>query len=387
MHVRNWIRPVAAFFVVTACALLSPLVSAQSERDQASAPGGAQSQEAQVSSSDTDKASTTESSGEPSSATAASTSRVERFARRALGTDVELLVFTEDPVGAKSAADAAFAEIDRIEQLMSEWKADSEVNRINQTAGGPPVSISKDTVAVLKVAQTVSEASGGAFSMTWAALKNLWNFQVPEGQAPIVPNAESVQQRLAFVDDSKLKLTDTTVQLSERGMALGLGGITKGHATDRALNVLKEKGYPNALAFVGGDIASSGTKGAQPWVVGLQEPRAEGYFAVLTLDDEAIATSGDYETFFELDGKRYHHVIDPRTGFPAEGVRSVSAISKDAASADAYATAIFVLGPEKGLALAESTDGLEAVIVDAQNRVIVSRGLASRLRILHQPAE
>ncbi|MEM6733341.1 MAG: FAD:protein FMN transferase [Myxococcota bacterium] len=315
------------------------------------------------------------------------TPEIHRFERKALATDVQILVFSNDAAGAKSASDAAFAEIDRIEALMSEWKTESEINQINNGAGGAPVSVSKDTLTVLNLAKKVSAASQGAFSSTWAALRGVWNFEVPEGQAPIIPDEKALAGRTQLVDDAKLELTDSTAKLAAKGMRLGLGGITKGYAVDRALALMRERGFEDALVFVGGDIASSGRKGALPWVVGLQEPRAEGYFAVITLEDEAIATSGDYEAYFELEGKRYHHLLDPRTGMPAFETRSVSVVTKDAASADAYATAIFILGPEKGLELAEATDGLDTVIVDAKNQVTVSTGLAKRVRILHQPVE
>lgn len=310
-----------------------------------------------------------------------------RFERRAMGTDVQLLIYTKDKEGAAAAADAAVQEIERVESLMSEWKADSEIGRLNQSAGGEPIKVSSDTIQILELAKAVSAKTGGAFAPTWAALAGVWNFEVPEGQAPIIPDDSTIKERLNLVDDSQLILTKDSAQLTKEGMAVGLGGITKGHAVDRAQAVLRERGFANALVFVGGDIASSGKKGDMPWVVGLQEPRATGYFAVLTLENEAIATSGDYEAFFEVDGKRYHHLLDPRSGQPAFKTRSVSVVTKDAASADAFATAIFVLGPEQGLALAESTPDLEAVIVDGENQVTVSSGLAKRLRILHQPLE
>lgn len=315
---------------------------------------------------------------------------LHRFERRAMGTEVQLLIYTKDKTAAAAAADAAVQEIQRVESLMSDWKSDSEIGRLNQSAGGAPVKLSADTIGVLELAKSISAKTGGAFTPTWAALAGVWNFDVPEGQTPIIPDEASIKERLSLVDDSQLILTPDSAQLAKEGMAVGLAGITKGHAVDRAQAVLKERGFENTLVFVGGDIASSGKKGTLPWVVGLQEPRATGdkqYFAVLPLEDEAIATSGDYESYFEVDGKRYHHLLDPRSGQPAFGTRSVSVIAKDAASADAFATAIFILGPEQGLALAERTPGLETVIVDGKNQVTVSSGLAKRLRILHQPLE
>lgn len=312
--------------------------------------------------------------------------RILRFKTKAFGSDAEVLIFSDDVDGARSAADDAFAEIARLEGLLSEAKTDSDLNRINRAAGGGAVEVSQDTVVVVEAARSVSQASRGAYSMTWAALADLWMFAAPPGQLPVVPSEESVRERLLLVGDDKLEVSETTVELPEAGMALSFGGIAKGYVSGQALGVLRAEGFENALVFIGGDIASSGGKGDTPWVVGLQEPRASGYFAVVALDEEAIATSGDYEHFFELEGRRYHHVIDPRTGFPAGASRSVTAISKDAATADAYATAVFVLGPRAGLALVEAIEGLEVVVVDERNQVIVSTGLADRLRILRQPA-
>lgn len=308
-----------------------------------------------------------------------------RLERQAMGTDVKILIYAENKIAAERAAVAAVREIERIEQLMSEWLPESEISRINQNAGANPVPVSKETRRLLELGLRVFDRSKGAFAMTWASLGGLWNFQPAEGELASVPSAAAIAERLPLVDDRKLQLTKAGAKLETSGMALGLGGIAKGFATDRALAVLDKAGFPNALVFIGGDVAVRGKKGRKPWVVGLQEPRAAGYFAVLTLDEEAVATSGDYESYIEVDGERYHHILDPRTGAPARGLRSVTVVSKNAAKADAYATAIFVLGPVKGLELAEAVSDIEAVLVDDGSNVIVSQGLADRLRILHQP--
>lgn len=328
-----------------------------------------------------------ESAPPPPSIPAPPKATLHRFEREAMDTEVQFLVHSADRAGAEAAVQKAMRAINRVESLMSRAQSTSDISRINAAAGSGSVQIDPETFSLLQRAKNISEKSSGAYSITWAALDTLWNFNIPEGQRPIIPNEVVLKERLALVDDTQLTLGNQSARLGKAGMSLGLEGIAKGYAVDRAKAALQKQGFDNALVFVGGDISTQGKKGDSPWVVGLQEPRAEGYFAVLTLSDQAIATSGDYESYFEIGGRRYHHLLDPRTGMPAFGTRSVSAIAKDAASADAYATAIFVLGPERGLALVEQTPDLEVVIVDANNQVIVSTGLDDRLRILHQPLE
>lgn len=304
--------------------------------------------------------------------------------RTGMGTRTQVLVYTDDEAAAREATAAAFAEMERVEELMSEWLPDSEVSRLNQSAGKEAVKLSAETFALLAAGKAVATQSAGAFAMSWAALAGLWKFG--DAQPALPPQAE-LDARLPLVGDARLELDAAagTARLPKAGMALGLGAIAKGYAVDRALAVLAAKGFTNVLVFAGGDIAVRGKKGAQPWSVGIQDPRAAGYFAVLPLGDEAVATSGDYEKFFELDGARYHHILDPRTGRPARGCRSVTIVAPDAMTADAYATAVFVLGPQEGMKLVEADPRLEAIIVDDQNAVTVSKGLAQRVRIVRQP--
>ncbi|MBI3178094.1 MAG: FAD:protein FMN transferase, partial [Deltaproteobacteria bacterium] len=282
----------------------------------------------------------------------------------AMGTRVQIMVFAVDNAQARQAIVAAFAEIDRVEGLMSEWIPTSEVSRINAAAGGAPVSVSGDTLRVLVRGAEVSRLSGGAFAMTWAALAGLWDFRPADVHR--LPDAALLAQRIERIDDGKLELDQSagSARLGEAGMAIGLGAIAKGYGVDRALAVLRAQGYPDALVNAGGDIAASGRKGDKPWVVGIQDPGAPGYFASLALRDEAVATSGNYEKYFEVGGKRYHHILNPRTGMPTEGTRSVTILAKDCMSADAFATAVFVLGPQAGMTLVEAQPGVGAVIVD-----------------------
>jgi len=314
--------------------------------------------------------------------------RVFSETQTTMGVRTQVQVFMEDEERAKTAIAAAFDEIRRIEELLTEWKPNSDVTRINKAAGKTPVVISAETSQVLTRGKQVAELTGGAFSLTWAALASLWDFS-PGSTSRTLPTLEQLTERLEFIDDTKLKLDKSAKSafLELPGMAVGVGGLAKGYAVHRALMVLKNAGTDDALVFVGGDIGVIGRKGDKPWIIGIQDPRATGFFAVLPLGDTSIATTGDYEQFFELDGKRYHHILDPRTGMPARACRSASIIAGDAVTADALATAVFVMGPTEGMELVERMNGVEAVIVGANNEISMSTGLEKTLRIVRPPSE
>lgn len=324
---------------------------------------------------------------EKASAEKPAQAQVVKRSRSAMGTRMQIQVFTDDPEGARKAIDEAFAEMQRVSDLMSDWTRDSDVSRLNRAAGKEAVSISAETLDVLERAKAISELTDGAFSVTWAALGSLWNFS-PGAEDPSIPTEGRTQQRTELVDDAQLLLDKSkgTAKLQRAGMAVGLGGIAKGYAIDRAVDVLEAAGFHDALIFAGGDIRVRGAKGDRPWLIGIQDPRAKGYFAVLPMKSGAIATSGDYENYFTRDGVRYHHLLDPRTGRPARGVRSVTVVAQEGLSADGLATAAFVLGVEKGLELIENQANTEALFVDAQGQVTISSGLKSRVRILNPPA-
>ncbi len=319
--------------------------------------------------------------------------KVIREARKGMGSDLYIMVYSANTEDAKKAMAAAFDEMALIEKSMSEWIAESDVSRINSAAGSKePVTISARTLAVLKSGKEVNTASKGKFSMSWAAFAPLWDFRNIGDQNKILPTEGKALEKAELVDDSLLTIDETasTAMLGKSGMALGLGGIAKGYALDRAIKVLTDAGFGDALIFAGGDIKTSGSKGGKPWLVGIQDPRAQGFFAVVSMSKggaESIVNSGDYEHFFEQDGKRYHHIIDPRTGFPATLSRSVTVISADALRADAFSTALFIMGPVEGMALVEATEGLEAIIVGANNEVVMSTGLKGRVRLVKEPTK
>jgi len=277
-----------------------------------------------------------------------------------------------------------FRDVDR---RMSEWKPSSPLSAVNRAAGRAPVAVPDDLRAVLRRGLEINRLTDGAFALTWAALWGLWDFRA---EAPTVPDAGQIARRVALVDDTRVLIDDAagTVLLGEAGMMLGLGGIAKGHALDRAAAALRDRGVERFLLSAGGQITVGGDRDGRPWRVGIRDPRGAigDYFAFIEVTDASVSTSGDYERFFIQDGIRYHHILDPRTGRPARGLRSATVVSRDATLADALSTAFMILGPDAALALANGMDGVEAVLVDADAAVHVTSGLEDMLRRRHPPA-
>jgi FAD:protein FMN transferase len=312
---------------------------------------------------------------------------------RAMGTHLAFAAFTKPDVDAdrtRSLFDAAIVEIRRLEKLMTTWDPSSEVSRINASAGIRPVAVSDETFTVIAASLRASAQSDGAFDITFETLHGLWKFD--EDLDPHPPTSADVHDRLRFLGFQHVK-TDAaarTVFLDERRARIGLGGIAKGYAVDRASKVLEDGGLTSYYVQAGGDLYAHGTKpdGAS-WQAGVRDPRGpEGdYFAMLPLSNHAFSTAGDYERSYIVDGKRYHHIIDPHTGYPATASRSVTIWAPSALVADAVDDSVFILGPEKGLALVESLDGVGAVIVDAHNRVWISKRLEGQVEPVHPPTD
>lgn len=303
-----------------------------------------------------------------------------------MGTRIEIAVWTGDRSAVGPALVKAFAEFDRIEQMASEWREGSELTRVNRAAGENAVVVSDELFALIQQALSWAERTDGAFDPTFAALWGLWTF----GNDGVnrLPDAAEVERRRKLIDYRKVEIDEEqhSVFLPERGMKLGLGGIAKGYATDVVAKQLRAAGFADFVIKAGGELYAAGKRGDRAWRVGIQDPRGDDPFAALDLSDAAFDTSGDYERYFMADGARYHHIIDPATGYPARRSRSVTVLASTAMAADALSTALFVMGPERALALVESDPGLEAVIVAADNSVHVSGGLTDRLWIAHPPS-
>jgi FAD:protein FMN transferase len=307
-----------------------------------------------------------------------------------MGTELRISVWTSNEQGVDKAFEAIVTEFDRLEDVMSNWREDSEVQRINAAAGKHPVPISSEMRDVLRTARQVSEWTGGKFDVTFGVLSGLWKFDY-QNKDGLIPDPAEVSRRLKLIDYRDLAVDEQagTALLRREGMVVHLGGIGKGFAVDRARDILRDRGFHDFMIQFGGDMYVAGHSGDRPWRLGIQDPRgpANRSFASVDLSDSTFSTSGDYERFFIKDGRRYHHILDPATGEPAMGCRSVTIMAKSATIADGLSTGIFILGPEAGMALIEKLPDVEGVIVSASNKVLVSSGLEGRLKLLAQPGD
>ncbi|HYM22507.1 MAG TPA: FAD:protein FMN transferase, partial [Vicinamibacterales bacterium] len=301
---------------------------------------------------------------------------------------LRLSAWTADPDRAVQAFAEVFAEFDRLEALMTVWRDGSDISRLNAAAGRQPVPVSADTLAVLREARQMSEWSGGKFDVTFGALNDLWRFD--HDQDNTVPDPAAVRARLPLIDYRALRIDEPpgTAFLARAGMRANLGGIGKGYAVDRGVDILRRRGFNDFMIQAGGDLFVAGRKDGRPWRLGIQDPRgpADRIFASIDLSDSTFSTSGDYERAFVKDGVRYHHILDPSTGEPARGCRSSTVLAPRAVLADGLSKMPFWLGPQKAIALYERLH-VEAVIVDASNDVLITPGLKGRLQLLAAPTD
>ena len=311
----------------------------------------------------------------------------------AMGTHLAYAAFTTPAVDAarvRASFDTATLEIKRLEALMTTWSPDSEVSQINAAAGKTAVAVGPETFDVIRESLHASEMSSGAFDITFETLHGLWKFD--QDLDPHPPADAAIRAQLAHLGYRHVKLDATahTVLLDDPATRIGLGGIAKGYAVDRASKVLSDAGLSSFYVQAGGDLYTRGLKpDGSPWLAGIRDPRGpEGdYFAMVAVSDHAFSTAGDYERAYIVGGKRYHHIIDPHTGYPATASRSVTIWAPTALLADEIDDAVFILGPQKGLALVESLDDVGAVIVDAHDRVWTSKRLQAKLQPVHPPTD
>jgi thiamine biosynthesis lipoprotein len=312
---------------------------------------------------------------------------------RAMGTHLAYAAFTTptlDAARVQALFDAATAEIIRLEKLMTTWDPTSEVSRINAAAGKEAVAVSPETFDVIREALHASAISDGTFDITFETLHGLWKFDQDLDPHPPTPEAVRAQVRYLGYRHVKIDPAASTVYLDEPHVRIGLGGIAKGYAVDHASKVLQDGGLTTFYAQAGGDLYTRGIKpDGSPWIAGIRDPRGpeNDYFATMAVSDHAFSTAGDYERSYVVGGKRYHHIIDPRTGYPAAASRSVTIWAPNAFIADEIDDAVFILGPKRGLALVESLDGVGAVIVDARNRVWTSQRLEGQIHPVHPPTD
>ena len=298
---------------------------------------------------------------------------LRRISFGAMGTDVSIEAIGPDIATLDTALQAAEVELRRIEDVMTSWR-DSPLTRLNAQAGQGPQPVSQELADLVGYGLAIGELTDGAFDITFASVGKLWDFKATP---PRVPSAEQIALALETVGFQKvqLDLDGITIDLP-KGTRIGLGGIAKGLGVDRAMAVLLDHGVENAVVNAGGDMKVLGTKFGEPWRIAVKHPRhKDEVIAMVPLSNTCMVTSGDYERFFEFEGKRYHHILDPRTGYPATGAMSVTVIAQNAAFADALATAFAVLGPTRSLEITESLPQVECLIVDLKGVVTSSSGL------------
>ena len=311
----------------------------------------------------------------------------------AMGTKVHFVAYTNAQVDSskvRAAMTQALAEMQRLEGLLSEWRDDSEVGQINSHPE-QWVRVGAETFAVISRGLEEGKASGGAFDITFQAMSDIWKFGSAADATPKLPSKAEIEHRRALVDYRTVELDSAALAVRlPKAHKIGLGGIAKGYIVDRAADVLKKAGVQTFLVQAGGDLYGAGRKpDGSPWVSGIMDPRGpEGSsFATIELTDHAFSTAGDYARSYVIGKRRYHHIIDPHTGYPATASRSVTVWADDATTADAIDDAVFILGPEAGLKLVEASPGVGVVIVDKNNKVWVSPRLQGKVHVTRPPTD
>ena len=295
-----------------------------------------------------------------------------------MGTKVEILAQGKDQAIMEAAVNKGFDEIERLEKKLSRFEPDSVVSRINQNAGQSPVQVDSEVFGLIEKSVAVCKESNGAFEITILPVLSLWKYNDAN---PKPPSSQEVREKLNLVDCKKiiLKKDQNLVFLPEPGMAIDLGGIAKGYAADKAAQKLRQNGVSAGIVNAGGNLTVFGGTG-KGMAVGIQDPRKRGkILAKIYITDGAISTSGDYERFFIYNGVRYSHIIDPRTGYPAQGEESVTIFAENGADADAWSTALFVLGSDQGLKILAGKTGFSALFIDESGKIVSSPGLSQRL--------
>jgi FAD:protein FMN transferase len=299
---------------------------------------------------------------------------VRRVTDGIMGTRITVELWAEDEQKANRAIDALLDEMRHIDDSMSTYKPTSEVSQVNAKAADGPMKISKELFDLLVTAKQYSVLTDGAFDITYASVGYMYDFRkhVHPDDAQIDKALPAVNYRHVLLDPK-----NQTVQFSQKGVRIDLGGIAKGYSVDKGIEVLQSFGFTRAYVSAGGDSRIIGDRFGKPWIVGIRDPR-KGEGSVITkipLADAAISTSGDYERFFEENGVRYHHIIDPRTGHSASKVRSATVIGPYATRTDGLSKTAFVLGPEKAMEIYNRIDDIDAIIVKLDGTVIYSKGL------------
>jgi thiamine biosynthesis lipoprotein len=298
---------------------------------------------------------------------------LEQVTDGVMGTRIRVELWAEERAAGEAAIEAVLAEMRRIDLAMSTYKAASEVSRVNDLAARQPVKISAELYGLLETSLDYSRLTEGAFDITYASVGYLYDFK-----RRVHPDERQIEAALPGIDYRNVQLDPKarTVRFARTAVRIDLGGIGKGHAVDRGIEVLRQRGFERALVTAGGDSRIIGDRFGKPWVIGIRHPdRKDQIIARIPLEDAAISTSGDYERYFDVDGERYHHIINPRTGHSASKVRSATLIGPSATRTDGLSKTAFVLGAQRALEIYNRIEGIDAVLVTPAGEVLYTQGL------------
>ena len=297
-----------------------------------------------------------------------------------MGSRFEITAVHSDAQTAWDGINAAIAEITRIEKLISSWDPNSQTSEINRQAGVQAVKVDAELYDLIARSLKVSKLTGGVFDISFASIDKVWKF---DDSMTEMPSPETVAASVARIDYQNIILNpaNSSVMLAKEGMKIGFGAIGKGYAANRAKAVMQQLGIQHGLVNAGGDLTAWGKQAdGQDWQIAIADPANRDLVkAWLTIKDMAVVTSGDYERYVEFDGVRYAHIIDPRTGYPATGLKSVTIICPDAELADALATSVFVLGKTAGIQLINQLKGIECIVVTDDDEMLTSEHLQLNL--------
>jgi len=302
---------------------------------------------------------------------------LHRRQQKLMGNQFEIILQGGSPEEAQNHINKAIAEISRIERLLTTFNEDSQTNRVNRMAGIRPVKVDREVLDLIQRSLKISNLTQGAFDITYGSIdKKLWNFDTT---MKALPSAEVARKMVRLINYKNVILDteECTVFLAEKGMRIGFGGIGKGYAAEQAKAVLKQSGVENGIVNAAGDLTAWGHQSdGSPWTVGIADPNNKwNPFSCLAISEMAVATSGNYEKYITLDGKRYSHTIDPKTGLPVTGIKSVTIISPNAELSDSMATPVMVMGIKVGLGLINQIKEMECVIIDEDDRLFTSKNI------------
>lgn len=290
-----------------------------------------------------------------------------------MGTRIYVELWQDDPVRASTLMQNVIDEMHRIDELMSPYKESAQLAIVNRDAAQKPVAVSRELFDLIILSNHFSDVSGGAFDITFASVGHQFDYR-----HHVKPDAQHREQGRTLINYKALQLdaNQHTVFFPKPGMKIDLGGIAKGYAVDNAISLLRKAGVQNAIVTAGGDSRLLGDHRGRPWMMGIKHPRGETHVVSLPLENVAISTSGDYERYFEEDGVRYHHIIDPKKGDSARELVSATIIADDATTSDALSTTVFILGVQRGLELASKMNGVSAILIDNKGKIHYSADLA-----------